>query len=414
MEVGPVTGPWSTAAATAGLFNSRSPIVARGASTPLSSEAAVSIDLQACGPKNPFDVIFLAPNDRLLHAEAVLCCSFDSRVIVMSVVNTVFRSARSTVLLALASVLVLVVGIVVGTNLVTAAPGTVTVSFNYNGATGGDSVTSAIVAPGASADVVLPSPTKSGFEFTGWFNNQSLLNGQRITTIGNSDSGVLTAGYVPPALAQTLKLLLPPPPPPPPPPAPSCANGGAPCVLGSIGPGGGLVFLIDGSTRYEMALKSWSGSGTPDASATWCDGYIDVPGAQGIAVGTGKANTAAMAASGACSSNAASAVLAYGGNDGSVGQWFLPSMDELNAMCNYSRNPVAPDAPSVPCSGSQNGTFAADLYGFAVDAGGFAGGTYWTSMQTDYINATRQRFYDGNTSSTDKVDSRRVRPIRSF
>jgi hypothetical protein len=291
----------------------------------------------------------------------------------MSVVNTVFRSARSTFLFSLASVLVLVVGTVVASNYVAAgtAPGagTVAVSFNYNGATSGDSVTSATFASGVSADAVLPSPTKSGFEFTGWFNNQSLLNGQRITTIANSDSGVLTAGYVPPELAQALNLLLPPP--------PACATG-AECVLGNIGPGGGLVFLIDGATRYEMAPKTWSG-GSGDPSGDWCTGSFsdlgpDVPGAVGILVGTGKTNTAAMAASGACGSDAAAAVLAYGGNDGSVGQWFLPSKDELNAMCNYSRNPVAPAAPSVACFGAQNGTFAAGSYGFVDDG-------YWSSTQ---------------------------------
>jgi len=30
--------------------------------------------------------------------------------------------------------------------------------------------------------------------------------------------------------------------------------------------------------------------------------------------------------------------------------WLLPSKDELNAMCNYSRNPATPAAPGVPCS----------------------------------------------------------------
>ncbi|MEI7453648.1 MAG: hypothetical protein WCK04_05420, partial [Actinomycetes bacterium] len=35
----------------------------------------------------------------------------------------------------------------------------------------------------------------------------------------------------------------------------SCATGG-PCVLGDIGPGGGLVFLISGGLTYEMAPKT--------------------------------------------------------------------------------------------------------------------------------------------------------------
>ena len=166
-----------------------------------------------------------------------------------------------------------------------------TVTFNYSGATGGNTLPSDTVTSGTQADAKLPHPTKPGESFTGWFSTQSLLNGQRITTIKENDAGTLIAGFIPPALAQTLNLAMPV--------EPTCANGLGTCVLGNIGPGGGLVFLIDGATRYEMALKSWSGSDTPDASATWCDGPNIVSGTLGIAVGTGKANTAAMAASGA-------------------------------------------------------------------------------------------------------------------
>ncbi|GEM_PF-3131288 len=89
------------------------------------------------------------------------------------------------------------------------APGSVFVSFDYNGATGSNTVTSAVVATGASADVALPHPTKTGVEFTGWFNAQSLIDGRRITTVEAGDSGTLLAGYVPPELAQTLGLATP-------------------------------------------------------------------------------------------------------------------------------------------------------------------------------------------------------------
>jgi hypothetical protein len=91
-------------------------------------------------------------------------------------------------------------------------PATSTVSFNYNGATGGTSVTSATVPVGSQADADFPLPTKSGEVFTGWFNTQSLLFGQRITTIDDSVTGELVAGFIPPELAQALNLTLPPPP----------------------------------------------------------------------------------------------------------------------------------------------------------------------------------------------------------
>ncbi|CAB5030602.1 unannotated protein [freshwater metagenome] len=183
--------------------------------------------------------------------------------------------------------------------------------------------------------------------------------------------------------------------------------------VGDVGPGGGKVFYIDSASclRYEMAPKTWSGAGTPDAQATWCDGLTDVPSANGTAVGTGAANTAAMAASSACSSDAAAAVLAYAPAGTTAGQWFLPSKDELNAMCNYSRNPTAPAAPSVSCYGSagstQDVTFAAGTYGFAsVD--------YWSSSQ-DFANyAWYQDLSVGYRRSGNEGNALRVRPVRAF
>jgi hypothetical protein len=183
-------------------------------------------------------------------------------------------------------------------------------------------------------------------------------------------------------------------------------------ALGEIGPGGGLVFLISGGLTYEMAPKAWSGEGTPDASEKYCDTTPnDVPGAAGTAVGTGAANTAAMSASIACISNAAAAVLAYAPAGTSAGQWFLPSKDELNAMCNYSRNPTAPAAPNESCDGSggttQNTAFAAGTYGFAS-------GDYWSSSQFGADFAWAQFLDDGITPSGGKDFTLRVRPVRAF
>ena len=179
-------------------------------------------------------------------------------------------------------------------------------------------------------------------------------------------------------------------------------------AVGGTGPGGGLIFLISGGTRYEMAPAAWSGAGTPDASATWCDGLTDVSAATGMDVGTGAANTAAMAASSACSSNAAATVLAYAPSGSSAGEWFLPSRVEMNAMCNYSRNPTSPAAPSVSCAGTvQNSTFAAGTYGFP-------NGTFWTSSQANSSAAWNPGFSDGVGYNQDKNFALQIRPIRAF
>ena len=131
----------------------------------------------------------------------------------------------------------------------------------------------------------------------------------------------------------------------------------------------------------------------------------------------GSANTAAIkarmtAGSVASSSYAAGMASAYTG--GGLTDWFLPSKDELNAMCNYSRNPTAPAAPSVSCYGSagstQNVTFAAGTYGFASDY-------YWSSCQNVQISTSYawvQGFVRGGRSADGKNGPLQVRPVRSF
>ncbi|MFZ4497210.1 MAG: DUF1566 domain-containing protein, partial [Candidatus Nanopelagicales bacterium] len=174
-------------------------------------------------------------------------------------------------------------------------------------------------------------------------------------------------------------------------------------ALGDVGPGGGLVFLISGGLTYEMAPKTW---GAGESGLSWCDtAPIDVVGTN-TAVGKGAANTVAMAASGSCSSNAAAAVLAYAPTGSSAGQWFLPSKDELNAMCNYSRTWTGTPSTGT-CTGAQNGPFAAGAYGFA-------GGLYWSSSQDDTVSAWAQVFANGLQFFDVKANSLQVRPVRAF
>ncbi len=177
-------------------------------------------------------------------------------------------------------------------------------------------------------------------------------------------------------------------------------------ALGDIGPGGGLVFLISGGLRYEMAPKAWGVNET--TGIQWCsDASNSVT--TSTAVGTGSANTTAMLTSAspfvACTSSAPNAVRAYTG--GGLTDWFLPSKDELNAMCNYSRNPSSPALPAVTCAGSQNGAFAGGAYGFAS-------GDYWSSSQGVAFSAWDQSFNDGLQFNDVKNVTLRVRPVRAF
>jgi hypothetical protein len=175
--------------------------------------------------------------------------------------------------------------------------------------------------------------------------------------------------------------------------------------VGDIGPGGGLVFLISAGKTYEMAPKNWGVNETTPIA--WCN-VTNSNVATGTAIGTGSANTTAMQPP-ACTSGAGVSARAYGG--GGFTDWFLPSKDELNAMCNYSRNPSAPAAPTVNCFGAagstQDATFQAGAYGFVEN-------DYWSSSQSSATDASRQQFRDGFVGNDGKGNPLRVRPIRSF
>ncbi len=154
--------------------------------------------------------------------------------------------------------------------------------------------------------------------------------------------------------------------------------------------------------------KTWSG-GSADPSYQWCNIVNkNVPGsaARNINIGTGAANTAAIAAF--CSSGAGKTVanLVLGGFD----DWFLPSKDELTAMCNYSRTWVGTPSTSK-CAGSQNADFALSDYGF-----GSADGTdYWSSSELYSGTSYAQRVsFSASEPHHGKQLEQRVRPIRAF
>ena len=169
----------------------------------------------------------------------------------------------------------------------------------------------------------------------------------------------------------------------------SCATGG-PYALGDIGPGCGLVFLISGGLRYEMAPNTWDA--IESNGIAWCSNTISsITGAVGTAIGDGSANTTAMLAF-PCTSGAAVSARAYAG--GGLTDWFLPSTGELNAMYAYSL-----------------------VGGFNSATYGFASGIYWSSSQygAGFSNSAWNQYFDGGGQNFGtKSHSLRVRPVRAF
>ena len=209
----------------------------------------------------------------------------------------------------------------------------------------------------------------------------------------------------------------------------TCATGGK-CALGDIGPGGGpVVYVADSpgfftstgskcSTRckyLEAAPVSWStrmqkpaqtacvtpGNATRDPKCVWSGvtGTLIGTSAQGIAIGTGYANTSAIIAQSNVAGKAATAARDYKG--GGFNDWFLPSQLELNQLCNYART-LELDTGTTGCSlGELRPGFSADYY--------------WSSSESIRPYPARfQSFNTGAQITSSKFYAFYVRPMRAF
>jgi hypothetical protein len=222
----------------------------------------------------------------------------------------------------------------------------------------------------------------------------------------------------------------------------TCATGGT-CIVGDRGPGGGIVYYVSaanftsaGSTcgtacRYlEVAPATWQDTTLPiyttvanDSVYTWSTDTAGLttqvrnaatPAESGFfgeqenwKIGQGFNNTQIMKVTGA-TSTAQAAVLAYAGNS-TAGQWFIPSMNELNELCKYARGQTT-GGLTVPCDTS--GTLKT---GTASDLGGFVDvHYYWSSSELSAGYAWIQLFTNGFQANNLKVSPHYVRPVRAF
>lgn len=185
------------------------------------------------------------------------------------------------------------------------------------------------------------------------------------------------------------------------------------CGIGNTGPGGGIVFYIAPKPQpwgqyLEVAPITWNGSNS-DPEAPWCDvrgvslvsavADPELKGLIGDEIGKGKGNTQLM--TGSCKSGAANLASAYRG--GGKSDWFLPSKDELNQLCQYARR------------GQARGTAVCNSTGILKAE--FAIGLFWSSSESLEFNAWLQTFNpygDGSKSGSDKTIIAPVRPVRAF
>ena len=228
--------------------------------------------------------------------------------------------------------------------------------------------------------------------------------------------------------------------------APTTCATGATCIVGDRGPGGGIVFYVSAANftstgsdcssacKYlEVAPATWQDTTAPiyttvenDIIYAWSNDTtvftlqnVATASTEGIVansaneklnwkIGQGFNNTRIMKVTGATSA-AQAAVLAYAGNS-TAGQWFIPSMNELNELCKYARGQTT-GVLTVRCD--YTGTLKT---GTANDLGGFVGSWYWSSSESIYAsNAWSFIFTDGNAYNDNKgAVTTYVRPVRAF
>jgi hypothetical protein len=128
-------------------------------------------------------------------------------------------------------------------------------------------------------------------------------------------------------------------------------------------------------------------------------------GADGILIGTGEHNTTDITAG--CSTAGIAAHLANNLTLGGQDDWFLPSKDELNALCKWAFG----DTAYTVCNNNNNPPGGLSLTG----VGGFSTDVFYlSSSEDDDVSAWAQSFSLGDQDNRSKGTTYYVRPVRVF
>ena len=289
----------------------------------------------------------------------------------------------------------------------------------------------------ASFSLTAPTVANSlpgSFTYTSATTATATISGTTIT-LGSAGTTVITATFTPTDTANynsatiTMTLTVS---------TATCAEGGV-CAVGDRGPGGGYVFYVSatnftstGSTcntscKYLEVAPSYWQNNYPENDPSLVLQYEDGGGINQVdqnfgdstegfndnekvnwRIGQGFYNTSLF------TGPAAAAVLAYAGNS-SAGQWFIPSMNELNELCKYV-NGQATGNPKDICSYEGNFKETSKV-GNSEGKGGFVRDFYWSSSQHYQTSpwVWIQKFSINNQQvASSKWVTYRIRPIRAF
>jgi hypothetical protein len=212
-------------------------------------------------------------------------------------------------------------------------------------------------------------------------------------------------------------------------------------AVGDRGPGGGIVYYVSATNftstgsacnttcKYlEVAPSTWQGTGVADdLNYVWSDNVTVATGqdtvtasAEGVPgrsyappkfnwkIGQGFYNTSVMKVAGA-TSPAQDAVLAYAGNS-TAGQWFIPSLNELNELCKYAHGQTTGNLTEA-CTPGVTFKSTANAGG---DLGGFVLNYYASSSERDAGGPWLVGFSAGNYRVYGKSTALPIRPVRAF
>jgi len=179
--------------------------------------------------------------------------------------------------------------------------------------------------------------------------------------------------------------------------------------VGQAGPGGGTIFYVDmaraaGSQYFEAACAGWQNNcdgTTVDPLAGWGCYGTEIAGADGTAIGAGGQNTADIVAG--CGTAGTAARLADNYSYNGLDDWFLPSKDELNALCKWAYS----DTANAVCNDDGSGSLS-------LTYGGVSDYAYWSSSESADVNAWDQNPASGEQYHHDKGYPYCVRPVRAF
>jgi len=162
-------------------------------------------------------------------------------------------------------------------------------------------------------------------------------------------------------------------------------------AIGAAGEGGGIIFYHAHAGFNVVGLGTChylEAAPVNQEESSWSSTNKNVTGATGTAIGTGKANTAAIIAAHPGDTtifNAAKTVAAYKG--GGKTDWFLPSQKELNEMYKKKSH-------------------------LGISAGWFLSSS---QLEADYNNYVWvKEFFEGEEQGWQKDYVGRVRAVRAF